>query len=223
MAADPITTLTIAVLFGGGSGGLVSWWVKASVERAWKDRARELDAKVAEQVKETEQLRAHSLGLEAERRRSFETKRAEACVEVAAALCRVEWSAASVFPDYPPRPGDRPDGRGDQQRLDDWQAFANSIREARKVLGQADLYLLEAGRRVVFEAIGQAQHLYDTEDPHELPALQRTRRGAQEELRRFMLGSIEYGEPPRPDAGRSDASPGPQPPADDASSRPTEP
>ena len=55
------------MLFGGGSGGLVSWWVKASVERAWKDRARELDAKVAEQVKETEQLRAHSLGLEAER------------------------------------------------------------------------------------------------------------------------------------------------------------
>ncbi len=78
MDADPVTTLTIAVLFGGGSGGLVSWWIKGVIDRSWKDRARELDAKVAAQVKETEQLRAHSLGLEAERRRNFEAKRAEA-------------------------------------------------------------------------------------------------------------------------------------------------
>lgn len=82
MDADPVTTLTIAVLFGGGSGGLVSWWIKGVIDRSWKDRARELDAKVSAQARETEQLRAHSLGLEAERRRNFEAKRAEVVAEV---------------------------------------------------------------------------------------------------------------------------------------------
>lgn len=96
MDADPVTTLTIAVLFGGGSGGLVSWWIKGVIDRSWKDRARELDARVSEQAKKTEQLRAHSLGLEAERRRNFEAKRAEVCAELYSALISYRRQAGRV-------------------------------------------------------------------------------------------------------------------------------
>ena len=86
MDADPITTFFIAIFFGGSSGGLISWWMKGVIERSWRDRARELDAKVAAQAKETEQLRQHSLGLQAERLRNFEADRRQACVETYARI-----------------------------------------------------------------------------------------------------------------------------------------
>lgn len=98
MDADPVTTLTLAVLLGGGSGGLVSWWIKGVIDRSWKDRARELDAKLSAQARETEQLRAHSLGLEAERRRNFEARRAELCAALFASANEVMGTMLRTYP-----------------------------------------------------------------------------------------------------------------------------